>query len=163
MKSSTSIPKASKRRESSSQSRKQKTLLRRIVTMLMTFERSKKKAFNLSPAQASIPVESPELAAELFNEPLNRVLLVDSNSHLVQYPMSGDVHHLWLEMNLIIAIDYGRNVFSVLKNRWGAETKNIPLDLLATFLYSPEVTNAIELNYLRIEHNNLFATRKSEQ
>jgi hypothetical protein len=91
-------------------------------------------------------------------------LLVDKNSTLAEYRTFGrDNYRTWCEMNLIIAIDYSRNTFEILKNRWGTNEKDIPLDLLATFLYNPAVTDARELNMLRIEHNNLFAYTGSEQ
>lgn len=161
-----SIPKASKRAERLSRYLKQKIPSRRTVTTLTTSEPSRKTESNPSPAPANTPVECPERAAEpnipeLINEPLNQVLLVDKNSTLAD--MRSSNYRTWLTMNLIVAIDYGRNVFSVLKNRWGETAKELPLDCLATFLYHPETTDARELNWLRIEHNNQFATRESEQ
>jgi hypothetical protein len=59
-------------------------------------------------------------------------------------------------MNLVVGIDYGRNVFHVLKNRWGREARNLSLNLLGTFLYHPEVTDEQTLNIERIDHNNRF-------
>jgi len=85
---------------------------------------------------------------ELYNEPLNRVLIIDKNSPL-SIP-SDKNYKIWMEMNLIIGIDYANNTFAVLKNRWGViSIKDIPLKLLTTFLFHPEITN---LQTLEIEH-----------
>ena len=168
MSSRTSIPKGKKPHEPSSPSRKPRTPSRPTATTRTVSGRSKKTRLPPSRARASILADCPKRAAEpsipeLVNEPLNRVLLLDHNCWLLQWPKNICNLPVWEEMNLIISIDYGRNVFNVLKNRWGETVNNLPLDCLGTFLYHPEITNSRELNLARINHNNSFATRKPEQ
>jgi len=156
-----SIPTAKRLLGRLSRSRKPKTQSQRTATTPTVSEPSKKITSKESPAPAKTPdlLDCPERVAE----PLNRVLLVDKNSYLAKFDI-GATYPIWIQMNLIVVLDYATNSFEVLKNRWGAfDVKGIPLDLLATFLYHPEVTDARELNMLRIDHNNLFATRKPEQ
>ncbi len=91
-------------------------------------------------------------------------MLLDHNCWLAQWPKNRYILDIWLEMNLIVSIDYGRNVFNVLKNRWGEDNvKGLPLDCLATFLYHPEITDAQELNMERIRKNNEHAYMGPEQ
>lgn len=80
---------------------------------------------------------------ELVNEPLNRVLILDKNSPLVlRVP---DNFKLWMEMNLVISVDYGANTFTVLKNRWGKNSFTMPLNVLGFYLFQPEITDPLEL------------------
>lgn len=153
-----SIPKANKHPAPSSPSPKPKTPSRRTATTVAASVPSKKIKSKPSPAPASIPAWPERVAS-----PLNRVLLVDRNSSVVQSPIGSGNFRLWCEMNLIVALDYGNNSFSVLKNRWGARVEDLPLDCLATFLFNPETTDSRELNLLRIDHNNQFACTKPEQ
>lgn len=89
---------------------------------------------------------------------------MDKSSALAQNPRAVvGAWHLFTEMNLILCLDYGCNSFDVLKNRWGPNALGLPLKVLVTFLYNPTVTDARELNRLRIDHENLFATREPEQ
>jgi hypothetical protein len=89
---------------------------------------------------------------ELIDEPLNRVLIIDKNSSLADVN-NHDNWQRWMDLNLIIAVDYGENTFTILKNRWGLENNmSIPLYLLETFLLHPELTN---INDLDNERNNI--------
>ena len=144
-----SIPKASKPHGSSSQSRKRTKPSRRTATTPTVSARSRKTKSSPSPA--------PENTLRL----LERVLVIDSRSSLAWDVFSN--WDFWAWHNLIVALNYGENTFATLKNRWGENVENIPLDLLATFLYHPGISDARELNMLRIDHNNLFACRKPEQ
>ena len=156
-----SIPKAKRLLGQLFRSRKPEKQSRRTATTRTVSARSKKTASKVSPAPAKIPV-CPDCLRRA-TEPLNQVLIADIESPLVSGAIGARSWQLWMTQNLIISTDYKRNVFHVLKNRWGPSEKGIPLDLLATFLYNPEVTDARELNMLRIEHNNLFAYTGSEQ
>jgi hypothetical protein len=77
---------------------------------------------------------------ELISTPLNRVFIVDKNS---LYANPADNWKVWMDMNLIITIDYANNTFSIVKNRWGdaGDYINLPIPLLPTFLFHPELTD----------------------
>lgn len=156
-----SIPKAKPQPAPSFRYRKPTRASRRIATTVAASVPSRKNKSSRSPAPASIPtpLDCPERVAE----PLNRVLLVDKSSPLVRQLLGSENFRLWCEMNLVVALDYGSNSFSVLKNRWGGKVSNLPLDCLATFLFNPETTDARELNLLRIDHNNKFVRLKPDQ
>ena len=156
-----SIPKAKPQPAPSSRSRKPTRASRRTATTVAASVPSRKSKSSRSPAPASTPtlLDCPERVAE----PLNRVLLVDRNSSLVRSDNRYEKFRVWCQMNLIVALDYGNNSFSVVKNRWGSEVDNLPLDCLATFLFNPETTDARELNLLRIDHNNKFVQPKLDQ
>ena len=83
---------------------------------------------------------------ELINEPLNRVLIVDKKTGMGskrhQDPFT---HNLWMEMNLIIFVDYRDNSFFIAKNRWGSDNVSLPLPFLGYFLFHPEITSEHEL------------------
>lgn len=151
------MDKAKRPHAQSSQSRKRAKQSRRIATARTESGRSRKNKSNPSPARAStLPqLDCPNRVAE----PLNGVLLLNKHAHSPQWPP----HAYWADLNLILSVDYGRNSFDVIKNRWGRCVENLRLDLLATFLFHPEIDDARELNLLRIDHNNLFATREPEQ
>jgi len=84
---------------------------------------------------------------ELTTEFLNGVFISDKNSPFLNHKCSSDSYRLWMEMNLIIAADYENNTFSVLKNRWGNQGDhiNLPISLLPTFLFNPELTDYFSL------------------
>lgn len=155
------IPKAKNPPAQSSRSRKRAKQSRRIVTTRTASEHSRKTKSNPSPARANI-LPQPDCPSRVA-EPLNGVLLVGHDSHPVRNSMGADVFRVWTQMNLILSVDYGRNSFNVIKNRWGPLAVDLPLDLLGTFLFHPDVIDAMELYWLRIDHNNLFATREPEQ
>lgn len=141
-----SIPKAKKLRGQSSQSPKQTMQSQRTATTHTASGRSSKRTSNRSPAPTNTQT-SKVLNKKLIDEPLNRVLIVDHNSLDAEFNLAPkNLRRTWYEMNLIIAIDYGRSVFHVLKNRWGANPIDVPVDLLATFLYYPETADIQELN-----------------
>lgn len=119
-----SIPKASLRAVQSSQSLKRKTPSRRIVTLRTESAHSKKTTSSRSPAL----LQNNE---ERISQPLNRILIVDKNS-----PLHNEFSTA-LQMNMIITVDYEKNTFSVIKNRWGDNIENISLKYLGKFITCP--------------------------
>lgn len=81
---------------------------------------------------------------ELMDEPLNRILIVDKNCQLSVPDYK--TYELWMCMNLILLIDYKNNTFKVEKNRWGKQDVTLPVSLLPTFLFHPELTDEESLN-----------------
>lgn len=78
---------------------------------------------------------------ELISKPLNRIFIIDKNSIHI-HPVA-DTWKFWVNMNLVITIDYANNTFSIVKNRWGdaGDYINLPMPLLPTFLFHPELTD----------------------
>lgn len=94
--------------------------------------------------QAKIGPHGPKCKCKRKPE-LNRVLIIDKDCVFCD---SAKYYKVWMEMNLILIIDQNAQTFSVQKNRWGIDKINLPLHLMETFLFHPEITNAVELEKL---------------
>lgn len=79
--------------------------------------------------------------------PLDRILIWNINSDVPKDTIS---YH----MNLVIHIDDSKQVFNVVKNRWGALLKNVPLNSLYFFLRHPDIMSEKELNQRYWTENN---------